>query len=250
MAVSRAEPRLDPAAIAMQRFALSKRGFDTEEVQRFLAEVAEHVGRLEAELQQLAAHAELLEQRNAGAQEAAYAKVFRNLVGVMRGAEEAAARVRADAEAEAKAVVTAAREEAVRIVAKAREDAERVEAEAQARRQLLARAEAAAAAAKEAVAEQAPRPTQRNERTLPRHLEAVPPHEEDDMESLRQQLWAAAAQGWDEDASPPLPAEQPPNEAGGRLDGTDLWEPELEPDLRASLADLFGDDEDPPARTS
>ncbi|CAN5338314.1 hypothetical protein BH20ACT24_BH20ACT24_19630 [soil metagenome] len=99
---------LHPSDIADRRFSIVRRGYDPDEVQRFLGRVAERLRLLEVELQQQGVRAELLERRSASAAEAAYTRISRHLTDVLRAADVAAASIRAEAEREARAVKTAA----------------------------------------------------------------------------------------------------------------------------------------------
>ncbi|MBA3552865.1 MAG: DivIVA domain-containing protein [Actinobacteria bacterium] len=98
---------LHPSDIADRRFSIVRRGYDPDEVQRFLGRVAERLRLLEVELQQQGVRAELLERRSASAAEAAYTRISRHLTDVLRAADVAAASIRAEAEREARAVKTA-----------------------------------------------------------------------------------------------------------------------------------------------
>jgi DivIVA domain-containing protein len=114
---------LRPADVATQEFTLARRGYDPEEVRSFLARLAEQLARLQGEIEWQRARTEHLERRTAAAQESAYARLSRDFMEVVRRADEASARVRAEAEARAAGEVAAARQEAERIVAQARLDA-------------------------------------------------------------------------------------------------------------------------------
>ena len=113
MSISTAETQsLTGIAVGTRRFSSARRGYDTEEVDEFLARVADRVRELEGEAQRQRATLDLLQRKVTSAQEAAYARVFRQLMEVMRTAEREAARIKVDAEKEAKAILTRAREEA------------------------------------------------------------------------------------------------------------------------------------------
>ncbi len=101
-------PELHPSDVADRRFSIVRRGYDPDEVQRFLGRVAERLRLLEVELQQQGVRAELLERRSASAVEAAYTRISRHLTDVLRAADVAAASIRAEAEREVRAVKTAA----------------------------------------------------------------------------------------------------------------------------------------------
>lgn len=100
-------PELHPGDIADRRFSFVRRGYDPDEVHRFLGRVAERVRGLELDLQQQGVRAELLERRSASAAEAAYTRISRHLTEVLRAADLAAASIRAEAEREASAVKAA-----------------------------------------------------------------------------------------------------------------------------------------------
>jgi cell division septum initiation protein DivIVA len=82
--------------------------------------VADRFAELEQQVEEERSRAELLGHQVAGAQEAAYGRVFRQLMDVMRAADAAAAGIRSTAEREAKAIVEDARTEAGRIIGAAR----------------------------------------------------------------------------------------------------------------------------------
>jgi DivIVA domain-containing protein len=128
VAISQARPTAAPRiSEAERRFSPAKRGgYEPAEVDRFVQRVSDYVGRLEAEVTRQRARAELLERRAVTASEAAYARVFRNLVDVMRSAEDAAAKVRAEANNEADAIVTGARQEAAGVLSAAHREADQV----------------------------------------------------------------------------------------------------------------------------
>lgn len=100
-------PELHPSDVADRRFSIVRRGYDPDEVQRFLGRVAERLRLLEVELQQQGVRAELLERRSASAAEAAYTRISRHLTDVLRAADLAAASIRAEAEREVRAAMTA-----------------------------------------------------------------------------------------------------------------------------------------------
>jgi DivIVA domain-containing protein len=104
--------RLTPVSIATRRFATAKHGYDTEEVHAFLEAISEHVRDLETHVRRQQARMGLLERRVAAAREAAYARVFRQMMEVVRAAEHVAEGVRAGAEAEARAILDTARGQA------------------------------------------------------------------------------------------------------------------------------------------
>jgi DivIVA domain-containing protein len=123
-------PTLQPADIAAKRFPVGRKGYAQEEVQRFLRQVAENLSRLQGEIEWQRARGEHLERRTTAAQEAAYVRLSRDFMDVVRRADEAAGRVRADAEAEARAEVGSAHREAARLLAAAVEQAEMILTEA------------------------------------------------------------------------------------------------------------------------
>lgn len=133
MALFELETPTGVAAVLTYDFSIGRRGYDPEEVHAHLRRVADEMGRLQGEVDRRRAREELLQRKIASAQEAAYARVFRRLMDVMRAAEETGGRIRGAAEDEARAIVAAAREEADRIVGVAREDAGRLLARAEAR---------------------------------------------------------------------------------------------------------------------
>src|SRR5690349_8271668 len=120
-----------PADVATQEFTLARRGYDPDEVRAFLVRLAEQLARLQGEIDWQRARTEHLERRTAAAQESAYARLSRDFIEVVRRADEAAARVRAESEARAAGEVAAARVEAERIVTHARLDARQAFLEAE-----------------------------------------------------------------------------------------------------------------------
>jgi DivIVA domain-containing protein len=121
---------LQPAEIAARRFPVTRKGFAQDEVQRFLRLVAENLSRLQGEIEWQRARSEHLERRTTAAQEAAYVRLSRDFIDVVRRADEAAGRVRADAEVRAKAEVGSAHREAARLLTAAVEQAEMILTEA------------------------------------------------------------------------------------------------------------------------
>jgi DivIVA domain-containing protein len=141
---------LQPGDVTEQRFSVARRGYDPEEVHRFLRVVADHLARLQGESEWQRARVEHLEQRNLELQASVYDRISREFADVVRRAEEAAGQVRAKAEDQAGAVLAGAREEADRMIAlaahegerillTARSEAERLVAEASRRVELLVR---------------------------------------------------------------------------------------------------------------
>jgi len=117
---------LRPGDIQEQRFTIEERGYDPEEVRPFLQAVAEHVGRLQGEIDWQRARVEHLEQRSLAAQESAYDRISNDLMEVVRRTDEASIEVRARAEEEARAALSGARDDANRMVALAAGEAERI----------------------------------------------------------------------------------------------------------------------------
>jgi DivIVA domain-containing protein len=117
---------LRPGDIASARFSIGKRGYEPEEVDEFLQAVADHLGRLQGEIEWQRARVEHLEQRTVAAQESAYDRISREFMEVVRRADEAASQVRTKAEDEARAALSSAREESNRMMAAGAEEAERV----------------------------------------------------------------------------------------------------------------------------
>ena len=115
-----------PGDIEGQRFTIGKRGYEPDEVQRFLHAVADHVGRLQGEIDWQRARVETLEQRALSAQETAYDRISQEFMEVVRRADEAATRVRTRAEEDARAALGGARSDADRMVAQAAGEAERI----------------------------------------------------------------------------------------------------------------------------
>jgi DivIVA domain-containing protein len=114
------DPSMSASAITGRRFRSARRGYDPAEVDTFLAAIADRFGELQREVEQQRSRAELFGRQVAGAQEGAYARVFRQLMDVMRAADDAAAEIKAGAQREAKALVARAQAEAERILAAAR----------------------------------------------------------------------------------------------------------------------------------
>ncbi len=106
------DPGLDWGEIATPRFRVARRGYDTEEVDDFLARMGRKTLELDASLRRYKARMDLLEQKVASAQEAAYARVFRQVIEVLRTAEREAGRIRGEATREAEALLAHAREKA------------------------------------------------------------------------------------------------------------------------------------------
>jgi cell division septum initiation protein DivIVA len=126
-----------PAEIAGHAFSQGRRGFEPEEVSVYLRAVADHVARLEAEIARQRARGELMEHRSASAGEAAYARVARQLTEVVRAADEAADRMKAEAHARGDETLAEAREEAARIAGSATEEAELILADARQASEIL-----------------------------------------------------------------------------------------------------------------
>jgi cell division septum initiation protein DivIVA len=117
---------LRPSYIAGRGFSLGRKGYEPEEVHEFLREVAEYVSRLQGEVEWLRARSEHLERRSDAAQESAYARLSREFMEVVRRADEAAGRVRLQAETKAQTDMMMARRDAERILNEARFEAERI----------------------------------------------------------------------------------------------------------------------------
>jgi DivIVA domain-containing protein len=126
-------PPLSAADIANRTFARRRKGVNPDEVQAFLQSLSEHVARLQAQVDWHRARTDFLERQTAGAKDAAYARLAKDFQEVVRAADTASARVRAEADAEAKRTVAAAHDEADEIVAAAKAEAEGVSAAAKAR---------------------------------------------------------------------------------------------------------------------
>jgi len=132
-------PSVQPAEIAAKRFPLARKGYAQEDVQRFLRLVAENLSRLQGEIEWQRARSEHLERRTTAAQEAAYVRLSCDFMDVVRRADEAAGRVRAEAEARAKAEAGSAHREAARLLAAAVEQAEIILTEARSEAQRMLR---------------------------------------------------------------------------------------------------------------
>jgi DivIVA domain-containing protein len=133
MAVS--EPRtrgdlLRPEQIANQRFMVAKRGYETDEVEAYLHDLAEGVERMQGELEWLRARADHLERRNVSAQEATYARLARDFTSAIKAADDAARRVLEEAEEEARRTLTSVAERSAAAVSRADERARQVLADA------------------------------------------------------------------------------------------------------------------------
>jgi DivIVA domain-containing protein len=118
--------------IGDRRFSPARKGYDREEVRQFLGHVGEQVNQLRGEVEWLRARCEHLERRTSAAQEAAYARLSRDFMDVVQRADEAAGRVRAEAESQARGEVDAAHREAGRLLAAATEQAEMILTQARA----------------------------------------------------------------------------------------------------------------------
>ena len=119
-----APPRSGARGVATERFALIRRGYDPQAVDRFLATVGEQMARLQGQVEWLRARSEHFERRSASATEAAYARVARQLVDLVRNADQAAQEVLTGAKQDAGRLLGSARAEADRILAEARQEAE------------------------------------------------------------------------------------------------------------------------------
>jgi cell division septum initiation protein DivIVA len=119
-------PRSGAPDVATQGFALIRRGYDPQAVDVFVASVGEQIARLQGEVEWLRARSEHFERRSASATEAAYARMARQLVDLVRKADQAVQQVRTEAKHEAGRLVGLARAEADRILMEARQEAEAV----------------------------------------------------------------------------------------------------------------------------
>jgi DivIVA domain-containing protein len=126
-------PPLTAADIANRTFARRRKGVNPDEVQAYLRSLAEHVARVQSQVEWHKARTDFLERQTAGAKDAAYARLAKDFHEVVRAADQASARVRAEADAEAKRTIAAAHDEADEIVAAAKAEAEGVIAAAKAR---------------------------------------------------------------------------------------------------------------------
>jgi hypothetical protein len=129
LAVATPEPDrypLRPSSIAGRGFTLARKGYERHEVHAFLTDVAEYVSRLQGEVEWLRARSEHLDRRSAAAQDTAYARLSRDFMDVVRRADEAATRVRLQAEAKAQSDLVIARRHAGRIIGEAKLEAERI----------------------------------------------------------------------------------------------------------------------------
>lgn len=117
---------LRPSYIAGRGFSPARKGYEPGEVHEFLREVGEYVSRLQGEVEWLRARSEHLERRSIAAQEAAYARLSRDFMEVVRRADEAAGRVRLQAETKANSDLMVARRDAERILGEARLEADRI----------------------------------------------------------------------------------------------------------------------------
>jgi DivIVA domain-containing protein len=130
---------IQPSAIVGRRFRLARKGYDPAEVDQFLRQLSEVVARLQGEVEWQRARGEHLERRTTAAQEAAYARLSRDFMDVVRRADEAASRVRTDAEAQARAEIGAAHKKAARLLSAAVEQAEAMLTQARAEAERIMR---------------------------------------------------------------------------------------------------------------
>jgi DivIVA domain-containing protein len=227
---------LRPADVSAQEFTLARKGYDPEEVHAFLVRVAEHLGRLQGEIEWQRARTEHLERRTAAAQESAYARLSRDFMEVVRRADEAAARVRAQSEARAAGEVAAARQEAERIVAQARLDARGVLLEAEREAAVLrARAQSDLQAARDDANRLGGAGLPAIE-VLPSE---VPEVAEDPWPGEDLLIDTAAYDAWELDAIWSTPMEPPPVRPA--LEGPADPFDDLEVSIDPSLFDLFDD---------
>jgi DivIVA domain-containing protein len=115
-----------PGEMVGHRFTVGRRGYEPEEVDRFLEGVADQLARLQGEIEWQRARIEHLEQRGTAAQDSAYDRIAREFMEVVRRADEATTQVRAKAEDEAGAALPDARVEANRILETTAREAERL----------------------------------------------------------------------------------------------------------------------------
>ncbi|HXF70989.1 MAG TPA: DivIVA domain-containing protein [Actinomycetota bacterium] len=117
-------------------FQTTWRGYVPEQVQAYLAAVADQVDAREARIRELEAEVRALREDRGVPADAAprdpYEGVSGRIAELMRSVEREAERLRAEAEAEATRVAAEAREEAARLLAEAREQAERIRLDAEA----------------------------------------------------------------------------------------------------------------------
>jgi len=129
---------ITPDDIHAQTFKERFKGYDEEEVDRFLAQVADGIAELHREREQLAERVRQLEESGAGGDSSSVSEtealLRRTLVTAQRAADDTVAEARATAEQ----MVADAREEAETLLAEARAEAEelRARARAQAEREL------------------------------------------------------------------------------------------------------------------
>jgi DivIVA domain-containing protein len=209
---------LHPAEIAAHRFPVARKGYAQGEVQHFLRLVAEHLSRLQGEIEWQRARGEHLERRTTAAQEAAYVRLSRDFMDVVRRADEAAGRVRADAEAQARAEVGSANREAARLLAAAVEQAEMILTEARSEAERMLR-------------EAKPRRSNREDRPPPgpdtstsHNSDTSIPAAGPDTQAMTG-LWSLA-----DEAKEPAARPRPRPDEG-----------DLDVELDVSLLDLFGD---------
>jgi len=92
---------LRPADIAGQRFTIGKRGYELEEVRLYLQVVADHLERLQGEVEWQSARVEHFERQSLAAKDSAYDRISREFIEVVRRADEAANHLMASAAEEA-----------------------------------------------------------------------------------------------------------------------------------------------------
>jgi DivIVA domain-containing protein len=206
MAVATTQPEPEPPAfrpseIAGHRFSVGRKGFNPGEVHAFLQVVAEHLARLEAQIEWQRARTEHMERQSGSAKDAAYSRLSRDFIEVVRAADEASSRVRSEVEAEARKTIAGAHDEADEIVAAAKAEAEGVLAAARSRAERVI-AEATAAAAERA-AERASLETRIWSRPDPRAPEV------DERPEWFVSM-PAPAEAWEEPAPSPSPDPDPP----------------------------------------
>lgn len=108
------------SSIAARRFRITRRGYDTDQVHDYLEELAMAVWELESQARWQQSRIETLERRHGSDDQSAYDRVAARVAEVLHAADEAAERLRKQAEDEASAVLARAHAEAEEIVARAR----------------------------------------------------------------------------------------------------------------------------------
>ena len=148
-------PRRGPDQIRNRQFVWVRKGYDPDQVQDFLKQVADMVDGLEAELNRAKAEVEKASRTEAAAREHAYTELANRMADLLRvadahaetlrrEAEQEAERIQAEARTRGETARTEAEDEAKRIRTQALEEGERVlrEAKAEAERYRRENAEA------------------------------------------------------------------------------------------------------------